>query len=565
MDYREPDYCEVFERRLQALQRLRAEPGSLPYLKRYYRDHVAQFITDWGCTYDPRNVEIGRPAVVPFVLFPRQVEAIEWMIDRWKSREPGVVPKSREVGVTWIIVALSVSLAVLYDDVTVGIGSRKEEYVDKLGDPKSIFHKIRQYLSWLPAEFRPGWRERAHAPHMRCYLPETKSTIVGEAGDNIGRGNRTSIYLVDESAFLERPTLVDASLAATTNCRIDVSSVNGLANSFAQKARSDAYLSRGWVFPIHWRDDPRKDEAWYAAKVIELNNPMIVAQELDMDYSASAEGVLLPMEWLQACVDAYAKLGVEPSGARAAGFDVADEGKDTLALAVAYGGELLDVEEWSGKGGDLHFSTVRAFALCDRYGLDELVYDADGLGAGVRPAARLLNDERRRDDRKLISVRAFRGSAAPHKPDAQDVKGRKNKDFFVNAKAQSWWALRERVFQTYRAVVHGVDVSPDAMLSIPSTLRLRNRLLSELNQPTYSLSSAGKVQVDKTPDGAPSPNLADAVMIRFGGYLPPMVVSGEAVRRQIMGTSPLTRTVKREVRREGGISAQALVRFGVRR
>ena len=39
--------------------------------------------------------------------------------------------------------------------------------------------------------------------------------------------------------------------------------------------------------------------------------------------------------------------------------------------------------------------------------------------------------------------------------------------------------------------------------------------MTELSQPTYSINSAGKIIIDKTPDGTKSPNLADAVMMRF--------------------------------------------------
>lgn len=44
---------------------------------------------------------------------------------------------------------------------------------------------------------------------------------------------------------------------------------------------------------------------------------------------------------------------------------------------------------------------------------------------------------------------------------------RLNKDFFANAKAQSWWWLP--AFQnTYRAVVEGMAYNPDEIISISS-------------------------------------------------------------------------------------------------
>lgn len=77
---------------------------------------------------------------------------------------------------------------------------------------------------------------------MRVEFPETGAVIKGEAGDNIGRGDRTTLYLVDEAAFLQRPLLIDAALSQTTRCRIDLSSVNGMANPFAQKRHGGRYL-----------------------------------------------------------------------------------------------------------------------------------------------------------------------------------------------------------------------------------------------------------------------------------------------------------------------------------
>jgi hypothetical protein len=117
---------------------------------------------------------------------------------------------------------------------------------------------------------------------MRILNPENGAAIVGEAGDNIGRGNRTSIYFKDESAFYERPQAIDAALSQTSNCKIDVSTVNGNGNPFYQKRHSGKIP----VFTFHWRDDPRKDAAWYQ-KQRDTLDPVIVAQEIDIDYNAS--------------------------------------------------------------------------------------------------------------------------------------------------------------------------------------------------------------------------------------------------------------------------------------
>ena len=526
-NWKDPDYLQVLEWRADRLAKMRADPTLFDDARVFYRANTAAFINHWGVTFDPRNAEIEKPSIVPFILFPKQEEWIEWFLERWQNREPGLTEKSRDMGMSWLTVAAAATICIFRPGVVIGFGSRKEDYVDKLGDPKSLFWKAREFIGALPIEFRAGWTREKHAPHMRMIFPETGSAMTGEAGDNIGRGDRTSAYFVDEAAHLERPQLVDASLSATTNCRQDLSSVNGMANTFATKR----FGGKIKVFSFHWRDDPRKDDAWYARQVENLD-PVTVAQEIDINYQASVEGVVIPSAWIQASIDAHLKLGIKPTGETRSGLDVADEGRDKNALATAHGVVLLDVEEWSGQGGDIFQTVQRAFDRSETAGAWSMKYDADGLGAGVRGDARIINEQRRLAGRRQIQVDAFRGSEGVFNPTGEDVKGRKNEDFFANRKAQSWWALRIRFQTTYRAVVEGREVSPDEIISISSQCGERARLVTELSQPTYSLNSVGKILIDKTPDGTKSPNLADSVMIVFSRTSHPAIrISPDVLRR----------------------------------
>jgi hypothetical protein len=62
--------------------------------------------------------------------------------------------------------------------------------------------------------------------------------------------------------------------------------------------------------------------------------------------------------------------------------------------------------------------------------------------------------------------------------------------------------------------------------------------VSELSQPTFKVSPVGKIVVDKTPDGAKSPNLADALMIRFAPAAYQMKINA-AVIGQIRSRAPM--------------------------
>ncbi len=531
-NFKNPDYLPVFEARRARLKWLRENPKELRAIKLYYRDNPAQFVADWGMTVDPRNIERKLPAVIPFVLFPKQREFIEWVVRKWRTGEPGIMEKSRDVGASWLAVGTAATLCLFHRDMSIGFGSRKEEYVDKLGDPKSLFYKLRMFLQYLPVEFRGGWDVTKHAPHMRILFPETGSVITGEAGDGIGRGDRKAIYFVDEAAHLERPQLVDASLSATTNCRIDMSSVNGTANSFAER-RHGGKID---VFTFHWRDDPRKDEAWYAKKCNELD-PITVAQEIDLSYSASVEGIVIPAQWVNAAVDAHVKLGIKPTGVKAASLDVADRGIDKNAFVARHGIVLTHAESWSGKDIDIYATTEKAFHLCDVHAIPGFCYDGDGLGAGVRGDARKINDVRMADNHvrlpqlriKPMKVSQFRGSAAPLFPE-QIVPNtdRRNEDFYANLKAQAWWSLRFRFENTFKAL-QGQPYDKDNLISIASGFPERARLCVELSQPVYLLNNAGKLLIDKQPDGVASPNLADGVMMVFAPRNAAMVIGESAV------------------------------------
>ncbi|MDI5303740.1 hypothetical protein MJN76_29380, partial [Salmonella enterica subsp. enterica serovar Anatum] len=53
----------------------------------------------------------------------------------------------------------------------------------------------------IDAAKMPKEARRKHSRFMSVEFPDTGAVIKGEAGDNIGRGDRTTLYFVDEAAF----------------------------------------------------------------------------------------------------------------------------------------------------------------------------------------------------------------------------------------------------------------------------------------------------------------------------------------------------------------------------
>lgn len=514
-DWKNPDYSPIYRQRFTALARIEREPAILPALRAFYAENPIQFIQDWGMTADPRGTSPARP----FVLFPRQVEAAQFILDRASAGDPanpgeaGLIEKSRDCGISWLAISLACTLCLFRPHIWIGFGSATLDKVDNVGDVNSLFGKARFFLNNIPPVFRNGWDERnkTHSKEGLLTFPGTQSMMFGEGGIGIGRGARAKIFFLDESAHIEQAEEVDRALSNTTNCRIDMSSVNGMANAFAEKRFR--YPSHQ-VFTFHWRDDPRKDDAWYEQQKRDLD-PVTLAQEVDIDYRASTEGALIPSAWVQSAIGAASRLGIEKlQGVRVAALDVADEGRDLNAFVGRTGPQLTHVHTWSGKERDIYHSVERAFMLCDDLGYRHLRFDSDGLGSGVRGDARKLNEARN----DPLQVEPYRGSAAVADPDGSLVEGRLNKDHFANLKAQAWWSLRNRFQATHRAVAENLPYDPNAIISIDPNLAQLSALTSELSQPTYRLNVLGKKVIDKAPDGMASPNIADAVCMAFCPY-----------------------------------------------
>lgn len=533
-----PDYVRLFAWRQKQLLSFRSSPELLRAAKAYYRTHPVEFICDWVDTYDPRNAgKEGKLTRMPLQLFQRQKDLVLFLYACLNGEANGLIEKCRDAGATWVCVAFSVWLWLFWPGIAVGWGSRKEQLVDKLGVMDSIFEKIRMVIRGLPREFMPdGFSEKDHMTYMRIINPETDAAIIGEAGDNIGRGGRTRIYFKDESAWYERPELIEAALGDNTRCQIDISSVHGTGNVFHRKRESgvdwevgaDVVTDRTNVFVFDWSHHPEKTKEWYEArraKAEEEGLLHVFAQEVDRDYASSVEGVIIKPEWVRAAIDAHVTLEFDgDEGGWVAGLDVADGGTDKSALAQRRGVVLKRVEAW----GEVDTGRTARRALKGLlFSEGAMMYDSVGVGAGCKAEFNRLAESETEEERRSIPlglrISDWNAGAAVLHPEENLIRGDKrtpiNKDYFLNLKAQAWWQLARRFQRTYQAVVEGTAHNVEDMISLDSSSIPKADLLTlmkELSQATSDLST-GKLKwmVNKTPEGTRSPNMADAVVMAY--------------------------------------------------
>lgn len=515
-----PDYRDTYADRIQRHRNIIAKDLGI-HAKQYYATHPVEFLEHWCNTYDPRKVGTGMPANMPFMPFEKQRELIVWLNGLVQDQENGLVEKSRDMGATWCACAFSVWLWLFHPGASIGWGSRKQDLVDRLGDPDSIFEKIRMLIHGLPSFLRPyELNDKEHLTFMKCIHPSNGATITGEAGDNIGRGGRKLIYFKDESSHYERPERIEAALADNTNIQVDISSVNGAGNLFYRKRHS----GQTRVFIMDWTDHPNKNQAWYdkrRAKSQAEGTEHLFAQEVDRDYTAAVEGVFIPAKYVKAAIDAHIKLGFEPIGKKKSGLDVADEGGDANVQIDGHGPVVTYIDMW--KVGTTGFTARKAYDHCLETGCEELIYDSVGVGAGVKSETIDIADKAKVKAEKegikyveRVKVIPYNAGNAVVDPKKKYVAGKKNEDMFFNHVAQSMWYLFDRFLKTYN-MVNGLETyDVGELISLPGNLPHIHQLVLEISIPLRETDEAGRVRRESKKKmvkrGVKSPNYLEALM-----------------------------------------------------
>lgn len=216
------------------------------------------------------------------------------------------------------------------------------------------------------------------------------------------------------------------------------------------------------------------------------------------------------------CVDAHIKLKYKPSGMGQSGLDVADEGNDTNAWAFRQGPLLSIVREWKVKY--LHMTAKKADFMNNTHNVSQMHYDAGGLGAGIKSdLSRIKSNPHTGTGPGIKRFVPFLFGGAVKGPKKYFIKHKtlkvRNKDYFFRANSQLWWNIKLRVENTLKAL-DGEKIDLSKCFFIDSKIDNLDKILSELCQCVYD-DSSGKIKVDKAPDGALSPNLADGIILAY--------------------------------------------------
>lgn len=248
---------------------------------------------------------------------------------------------------------------------------------------------------------------------------------------------------------------------------------------------------------------------------------------------ADSDMAIIKPSWIAAAVDAHLKIGFEASGRKRIGFDVADEGEDSNATTLAHGSVVTDCQQWNK--GDVITSADRVKNYAEEVRASEIVYDSIGVGAGVKAHLKRVC---------RIPATGFNAGESVFKPEAKYAEGKTNKDMFSNIKAQAWWGVRDRFYNTWRVVKH-LEANPDdrdfvkqfsddQLISLSSGIKQLEYLKAELSRPWVDYDNNGRVKVESKKDmkkrGIPSPNMADSLIMAFAPIHKPFHIPDEILQ-----------------------------------
>lgn len=266
--------------------------------KAFQADCIARAAVDfeWWCdsfawTYSPKDFP-NRP-VRPFIVRGYQGEELLYLHGAI-GKHHVLWEKSRDMGLTVQTLAYFEWRSTFMPNQSFLLTSRKEDLVDKTGDPGSLFAK----MDFLRGKL-PGWlRPKVDRLKMHCLYLHSGSVCDGEAtSGDMGRGDRRTAILADEFATNDDGDQASASMQHATNTVIYISTHQGSHTTFNHLAVK--FRALGYTRRIHWTAHPDKARGlyyhegkprspWYDEQEATAPSRQWLAQEVDIDVQGSA-------------------------------------------------------------------------------------------------------------------------------------------------------------------------------------------------------------------------------------------------------------------------------------
>ncbi len=287
------------------------------------------YINTFGWLLEPREAK-----KFPFITYDFQDPFI-LTIQEAVGNHDLVTEKSRDMGATWCHLYVMEHFWHFHAHHTFLLLSRKEELVDKRGDPKSLMVKLDFIHEHQPGWLVP-WKER-NKLHMRNL--DMEGTIDGESTNEFaGVADRRTGLLLDEFSKMDKQDIILTGTRDVTRSRFFLFTPQGAANSAFDIAHNPNFkkvtlhwslhplkkpglytshngvveiLDKEYVFPPDYNfvtdglwffGNGRVRSPWFDGQCRRAQHPKEIAQELEIDYQGSDYGFFM-VEQIQRLID----------------------------------------------------------------------------------------------------------------------------------------------------------------------------------------------------------------------------------------------------------------------
>jgi hypothetical protein len=298
------------------------------------RQDILFWINTFVMTLDPRNYGRGLKPKIPFNTYACQDRGIHQILDSI-GRYDVKIPKSRTMGLTWMICSVYDYLWLFGEDLSFKVGSWKEKMVDDRGKPSTLMGKFDFINSHLPAwMLPPGFSWDNDRVHLELRNPSNGCIIEGEStNENFARSERHTSIFLDEFPEVPYQTDILAATGSVSDNRIFVGTYRTTADKFYELTHDPD----GVVIQFHWSEHPiyaaglyrshdgtleivdqsfkfapdypfvidgKLRSPWYDAEEKRRKNPQEMAREIDMNPEGAMYGFFgdtLKRDLLQGC------------------------------------------------------------------------------------------------------------------------------------------------------------------------------------------------------------------------------------------------------------------------
>lgn len=232
-------------------------------------------IDTFGWIYAPKDHP--KCPVQPFILYDFQEDLVRKLKASFGKHDL-LLEKSRDMGATWTVMGTDAHTLTFESNQSILMGSRKQELVDKPGDPKCLFWKLDFFLDRLPGWLRPN----INATSLHRHNLDNGSTIDGEStNDDFARGDRRGAIDLDEFPAVDNGHAILAATRDATNSRRMIGTPQGASGAYYETREKMAKSNPERIITLHWTLHPEKRKGLYSIEGCDEGKPPTI---LDHDY-----------------------------------------------------------------------------------------------------------------------------------------------------------------------------------------------------------------------------------------------------------------------------------------